>query len=118
MVKHMKKVKNLSYSLIFFLSLSASSYNLENYSNEYFSGNNMVKESLENIEGNKWKITSTFDHSIFQVEQEAVFKINEDNKIILLNAFRKTRAFGGFRREKQSFEINYDENLILYEYNR
>ena len=36
----------------------------------------------------------------------------------MLNAFRKTRAFGGFRREKQSFEINYDENLILYEFNR
>ena len=118
MVQHTKKVKNLFYSLIFFLSLSASSYNLENYSNEYFSGNNEVKESLENIEANKWKISSIIDHTIFQVEQEAIFKVNEDNKIILLNAFRKTRAFGGFRREKQSFEINYDENLILYEYNR
>ena len=118
MVRHTKKVKNLFYSSVFFLSLSASSYNLENYSNEYFSGNNKVKESLENIEDNKWKISSTFDHSIFQVEQEAIFKINESNRIILLKAFRKTKAFGGFRREKQSFEINYDENLILYEYNR
>ena len=62
-------------------------------------------------------MSSKIEHSIFQVTQEATFRI-ENNKVFLLNASRKTRAFGGFRREKQSFIVNYDKNEIAYEYNK
>ena len=62
-------------------------------------------------------MSSKIEHSVFQVTQEATFKIKDD-KVFLLNAFRKTRAFGGFRKEKQSFLVDYDKNEIVYEYNK
>lgn len=115
---HIKKVKNLFFSLLLLCSYSLTAYELEEYFNEYTSGKNTVEESLEILENNTWKISSKFDHAIFQVEQEAIFKVASDKKIILLSAFRNTRAFGGFRKERQSFEIDYDKNLIFYEYNK
>ena len=72
---------------------------------------------LKKIDNETWKMFSKIEHSIFQVTQEATFKI-VDNMVILLNAYRKTRAFGGFRREKQIFEVNYEKNEIYFEYNR
>ena len=115
---HIKKVKNLFFSLFFLSSTSLNAYELEEYYNEYISGKNTVEESLEILENNIWKISSKFDHAIFQVEQEAIFKVASDKKIILLSAFRNTRAFGGFRKERQAFEINYEQNTIFYEYNK
>ena len=115
---HIKKVKNLFFSLLLLCSYSLTAYELEEYFNEYTSGKNTVEESLEILENNTWKISSKFDHAIFQVEQEAIFKVASDKKIILLSAFRNTRAFGGFRKERQAFEINYEQNTIFYEYNK
>ena len=61
-------------------------------------------------------MSSKIEHSIFQVTQEATLKLKTIR--FLLNAFRKTRAFGGFRREKQSFLVDYGKNEIVYEYNK
>ena len=112
-----EKVKKLFFSFILVCSFNISAYNLQEYSTFYYSGNNSAEESLENVENNIWKMSSKIDHSIFQVTQEATFKI-EDDKVYLLNAFRKTRAFGGFRKEKQSFIVDYGKNEIVYEYNK
>ena len=112
-----KKTKNLFFSFLLISSCSIGAFNLEEYSTFYNSGKNSAEESLENVENNVWKMSSKIEHSIFQVTQEATFRI-EDNKVFLLNASRKTRAFGGFRREKQSFIVNYDKNEIFYEYNK
>ena len=117
MESRIKKVKKLFFSFLLVTSYNLSAFNLQEYSTFYNSGKNSAEESLENVENNVWKMSSKIEHSIFQVTQEATFRI-EDNKVFLLNAFRKTRAFGGFRREKQSFIVNYDENEITYEYNK
>ena len=112
-----KKVKKLFFSFLLVCSFNISAYNLKEYSTFYNSGSNSAEESLVNVENNIWKMSSKIEHSIFQVTQEATFKIKDD-KVFLLNAFRKTRAFGGFRKEKQSFLVDYDKNEIVYEYNR
>ncbi len=112
-----KKIKKLFFSFLLFSSCNIGAFNLQEYSTFYNSGKNSAEESLENVENNVWKMSSKIEHSIFQVTQEATFRI-EDNKVFLLNASRKTRAFGGFRREKQSFIVNYDKNEIAYEYNK
>ena len=107
----------LFFSFLLVSSCNLGAFNLQEYSTFYNSGKNSAEESLENVENNVWKMSSKIEHSIFQVTQEATFRI-EDNEVFLLNAFRKTRAFGGFRREKQSFIVNYDKNEIAYEYNK
>ena len=112
-----KKTKKLFFSFLLVSSCNIGAFNLQEYSTFYNSGKNSAEESLENVENNVWKMSSKIEHSIFQVTQEATFRI-EDNKVFLLNAYRKTRAFGGFRREKQSFVVNYDKNEIAYEYNK
>ena len=112
-----KKVKKLFFSFLLVCSFNINAYNLQEYSTFYNSGSNSAEESLVNVENNIWKMSSKIEHSIFQVTQEATFKIKDD-KVFLLNAFRKTRAFGGFRREKQSFLVDYGKNEIVYEYNR
>ena len=65
-----------------------------------------VKSMFNSKWRNKWKITSAFDHSIFQVEQEAVFKINEDNKI---NKAELAETLPEFT----TFETNFKTNLNL-----
>ena len=117
MDSQIKKTKKLLFSFLLFSSCNIGAFNLQEYSTVYNSGKNTAEESLENVENNVWKMSSKIEHSIFQVTQEATFRI-EDNKVFLLNAFRKTRAFGGFRKEKQSFVINYDKSEIAYEYNK
>ena len=117
MDSRIKKTKKLFFSFLLVSSCNISAFNLQEYSTFYNSGKNSAEESLKNVENNVWKMSSKIEHSIFQVTQEATFKI-EDNKVFLLNAFRKTRAFGGFRKEKQSFAINYDKSEIAYEYNK
>ena len=117
MDSRIKKTKKLFFSFLLVSSYNIGAFNLQEYSTFYNSGNNSAEESLENVENNVWKMSSKIEHSIFQVTQEATFRI-EDNKVFLLNASRKTRAFGGFRREKQSFIVNYDKNEIAYEYNK
>ena len=112
-----KKTKKLFFSFLLIASSNIGAFNLQEYSTFYNSGKNSAEESLKNVENNVWKMSSKIEHSIFQVTQEATFRI-EDNKVFLLNASRKTRAFGGFRREKQSFIVNYDKNEIAYEYNK
>ena len=112
-----KKTKKLFFSFLLVSSCNIGAFNLQEYSTFYNSGKNSAEESLKNVENNVWKMSSKIEHSIFQVTQEATFRI-EDNKVFLLNASRKTRAFGGFRREKQSFIVNYDKNEIAYEYNK
>ena len=112
-----KKTKKLFFSFLLVSSCNIGAFNLQEYSTFYNSGKNSAEESLKNVENNVWKMSSKIEHSIFQVTQEATFRI-EDNKVFLLNAFRKTRAFGGLRREKQSFIVNYDKNEIAYEYNK
>ena len=112
-----KKTKKLFFSFLLVSSCNIGAFNLQEYSTIYNSGKNSAEESLINVENNVWKMSSKIEHSIFQVTQEATFRI-EDNKVFLLNASRKTRAFGGFRREKQSFIVNYDKNEIAYEYNK
>ena len=112
-----KKTKKLFFSFLLIASSNISAFNLQEYSTFYNSGKNSAEESLINVENNVWKMSSKIEHSIFQVTQEATFRI-DDNKVFLLNASRKTRAFGGFRREKQSFLVNYDKNEIAYEYNK
>ena len=117
MNSRIKKTKNLFFSFLLISSCNIGAFNLQEYSTFYNSGKNSAEESLKNVENNVWKMSSKIEHSIFQVTQEATFRI-EDNKVFLLNASRKTRAFGGFRREKQSFIVNYDKNEIAYEYNK
>jgi hypothetical protein len=117
MDSRIKKAKKLFFSFLLVSSCNISAFNLQEYSTFYNSGKNSAEESLKNVENNVWKMSSKIEHSIFQVTQEATFRI-EDNKVFLLNAFRKTRAFGGFRKEKQSFVINYDKSEIAYEYNK
>ena len=117
MDSRIKKTKKLFFSFLLVSSCNIGAFNLQEYSTFYNSGKNSAEESLENVENNVWKMSSKIEHSIFQVTQEASFRI-EDNKVFLLNATRKTRAFGGFRREKQSFIVNYDKNEIAYEYNK
>ena len=117
MDSRIKKAKKLFFSFLLVSSCNIGAFNLQEYSTFYNSGKNSAEESLENVENSVWKMSSKIEHSIFQVTQEATFRI-EDNKVLLLNAFRKTRAFGGFRREKQSFIVNYDKNEIAYEYNK
>ena len=117
MDSRIKKTKKLFFSFLLVSSCNISAFNLQEYSTFYNSGKNSAEESLKNVENNVWKMSSKIEHSIFQVTQEATFRI-EDNKVFLLNASRKTRAFGGFRREKQSFIVNYDKNEIAYEYNK
>ena len=112
-----KKTKKLFFSFLLIASSNIGAFNLQEYSTFYNSGKNSAEESLINVENNVWKMSSKIEHSIFQVTQEATFRI-ENNKVFLLNASRKTRAFGGFRREKQAFIVNYDKNEIAYEYNK
>lgn len=117
MESSIKKVRNLFFSLFLFVSYGAYSFELEEYTYDYSSGKNTAQETLKKIDNETWKMSSKIEHSIFQVTQEATFKI-VDNMVILLNAYRKTRAFGGFRREKQFFEVNYEKNEIYFEYNK
>ena len=111
MESSIKKVRNLFFSLFLFVSYGAYSFELEEYTYDYSSGKNTAQETLKKIDNETWKMSSKIEHSIFQVTQEATFKI-VDNMVILLNAYRKTRAFGGFRREKQFFEVNYEKNRM------
>ena len=70
-----KKTKKLFFSFLLISSCNIGAFNLQEYSTFYNSGKNSAEESLENVENSVWKMSSKIEHSIFQVTQEATFRI-------------------------------------------
>ena len=75
MDSRIKKTKKLFFSFLLVSSCNIGAFNLQEYSTFYNSGKNSAEESLINVENNVWKMSSKIEHSIFQVTQEATFRI-------------------------------------------
>ena len=110
-------VKNLFFNFLIFLSLNTYSFALTEYENLYTADGAKVIETLKKIDDKFWKMESIAEHSLFNFFQKSIFYI-EDNQIYLTEMERKLRAFGGLRKENQSYLINHSTKEVEYKLNK
>ena len=114
-------VKNILTKILFcFFSSQILLFELNPYKNFYTSKpTGTVKESLEKLSENRWKITSIGKHPLFNAIQESIFRI--DNGIVILESgYRKLDILGGIRKDHQTYKIEKkgDQKLVNYSYGK
>ena len=102
-------VKNILFKVAFcFFCNQIFLFDLNPYENYYSSKpTGSVKETLEKISENSWKISSSGKHPLFTIKQESIFSIDNGN-VILESGFRKLDVLGGLRKDHQTY------NCLLY----
>ena len=110
-------VKSILFKFIFFIfSSQLFMLDLKPYENNYFSKpNGTVKEKLEKISENIWKMTSLGKHPLFTIKQESIFRVNDGN-VILMSGFRNLDILGGLRKDYQSYKIERKDNQKILTY--
>ena len=113
--------KSILFKFIFFIfSSQVFMLDLKPYENNYFSKPNAtVKEKLEKISDNIWKMTSLGKHPLFTIKQESIFRINDGN-VVLESGFRNLNILGGLRKDYQSYKIDIKDNkkTLTYAYGK
>ena len=95
-------------------------FDLNPYENYYSSKpTGSVKESLEKISENSWKISSSGKHPLFTIKQESIFSIDNGN-IVLESGFRKLDVLGGLRKDHQVYKVEKegDQKIIIYSFGK
>ncbi|MDA9724294.1 hypothetical protein N9V05_00485 [Gammaproteobacteria bacterium] len=121
MMSIMKLVKNILFRLLFCLFCNQIFlFDLNPYENYYSSKpTGSVKETLEKISENSWKISSFGKHPLFTIKQESTFSL--DNGIVVLESgFRKFDVLGGLRKDHQTYKVEKegDRKVIIYSFGK
>ena len=121
MMSIIKMVKNILFKVLFcFFCNQIFLFDLNPYENYYSSKpTGSVKETLEKISENSWKISSSGKHPLFTIKQESIFSIDNGN-IILESGFRKLDILGGLRKDHQTYKVEKegDQKIIVYSFGK
>jgi hypothetical protein len=113
--------KNILFKILFyFFCNQIFLFELNPYENIYSSKpTGSVKETLEKISKNNWKISSVGKHPLFNIEQESIFSI-DNGTVILESGFRKLDILGGLRKDHQSYKIEKknDVKFVTYSFGK
>ena len=114
-------VKNILFKVLFcFFCNQIFLFDLNPYENYYSSKpTGSVKETLEKISENIWKISSFGKHPLFTIKQESTFSL--DNGIVVLESgFRKLDVLGGLRKDHQTYKVEKegDRKIIIYSFGK
>ena len=113
--------KNILFKILFcFFSSQIFLFDLNPYENIYSSKpTGSVKETLEKISENNWKISSVGKHPLFTIKQESIFSI-DNGTVILESGFRKLDILGGLRKDHQSYKIEKknDVKFVTYSFGK
>ena len=116
-----KMVKNILFKLFFcFFCNQIFLFDLNPYENYYSSKpTGSVKEILEKISENSWKISSFGNHPLFTIKQESIFSI-ENGNVVLKSGFRKLDVLGGLRKDYQTYKVEKEDGkkIIVYSYGK
>lgn len=114
-------VKNILIKVLFcFFCNQIFLFDLNPYENYYSSKpNGSVKETLEKISENSWKISSFGKHPLFTIKQESIFSIDNGN-VVLESGFRKLDVLGGLRKDHQIYKVEKegDRKIIIYSFGK
>ena len=114
-------VKNILFKvLICFFCNQIFLFDLNPYENYYSSKpTGSVKETLEKVSENSWKISSSGKHPLFTIKQESIFSI-ENGNVILESGFRKLDVLGGLRKDHQTYKVKKegDRKIIIYSFGK
>lgn len=116
-----KMVKNILFKVLFcFFCNQIFLFDLNPYENYYSSKpTGSVKETLEKISENSWKISSSGKHPLFTIKQESIFSIDNGN-VVLESGFRKLDVLGGLRKDHQTYKVEKegDQKIIVYSFGK
>ena len=116
-----KMVKNILFKVLFcFFCNQIFLFDLNPYENYYSSKpTGSVKETLEKISENSWKISSSGKHPLFTIKQESIFSIDNGN-VVLESGFRKLDILGGLRKDHQTYKVEKegDRKIIIYSFGK
>jgi len=116
-----KMVKNILFKVLFcFFCNQIFLFDLSPYENYYSSKpTGSVKETLEKISENSWKISSSGKHPLFTIKQESIFSIDNGN-VVLESGFRKLDILGGLRKDHQTYKVEKegDRKIIIYSFGK
>jgi len=116
-----KMARNILFKLLFcFFCNQIFLFDLNPYENYYSSKpSGSVKETLEKISENSWKISSFGKHPLFTIKQESIFSIDNGN-VVLESGFRKLDILGGLRKDHQTYKVNKegDRKIIIYSFGK
>ena len=116
-----KMVKNILFKLLFcFFCNQIFLFDLNPYENYYSSKpTGSVKETLEKVSENSWKISSFGKHPLFTIKQESFFSIDNGN-VVLESGFRKLDVLGGLRKDHQTYKVEKEGNrrIIIYSFGK
>ena len=103
--------KNILFNFLFyFFCNQIFLFDLHPYENYYSSKSNAsVKETLEKISENSWKISSFGKHPLFTMKQESIFSIDNGN-VYLESGYRKLDILGGLRKDHQTYRVEKKGN--------
>ena len=114
-------VKNILFKVLFcFFCNQIFLFDLNPYENYYSSKpTGSVKETLEKISENSWKISSSGKHPLFTIKQESIFSIDNGN-VILESGFRKLDILGGLRKDHRTYKVEKkgDQKIIVYSFGK
>jgi hypothetical protein len=114
-------VRNILFKLLFcFFCNQIFLFDLNPYENFYSSKpTGSVKETLEKISENSWKISSFGKHPLFTIKQESIFSLDNGN-VVLESGFRKLDILGGLRKDHQTYKVNKegDRKIIIYSFGK
>jgi len=117
----LKMVKNILFKVLFcFFCNQIFLFDLSPYENYYSSKpTGSVKETLEKISENSWKISSSGKHPLFTIKQESIFSIDNGN-VVLESGFRKLDILGGLRKDHQTYKVEKegDRKIIIYSFGK
>ena len=114
-------VKNILFKVLFCLFCNQTFlFDLNPYENYYSSKpTGSVKETLEKISENSWKISSFGKHPLFTIRQESIFSIDNGN-VVLESGFRNLDILGGLRKDHQTYKVKKegDRKIIIYSFGK
>ena len=114
-------VKNILFKALFcFFCNQIFLFDLNPYENYYSSKpTGSVKETLEKISENSWKISSFGKHPLFTIRQESIFSI-ENGNVVLESGFRNLDILGGLRKDHQTYKVKKegDRKIIIYSFGK
>ena len=114
-------VKNILFKALLCLFCNQTFlFDLNPYENYYSSKpTGSVKETLEKISENSWKISSFGKHPLFTIRQESIFSI-ENGNVVLESGFRNLDILGGLRKDHQTYKVKKegDRKIIIYSFGK
>ena len=114
-------VKNILFKLLIcFFCNQIILFDLNPYENYYSSKpTGSVKETLEKISENSWKISSFGKHPLFTLKQESIFSIDNGN-VYLESGYRKLDILGGLRKDHQTYRVEKKGNkkVVIFSFGK